>query len=97
MATKGQNRSIAELRAQIDEVDAQIAVLFEKRMALAREIAGLKKAEGLPIEDPEREEQIIAANSLRIADPQIREQYIRMEKTLIEISKQIQGEELLED
>lgn len=113
MATKGQNRtivarrnaghdgraesSLTDIRREIDEVDAKIAGLFEKRMELVREIARLKRTHGLPVEDKVREEQIIAANSLRIADPQIREQYIRLEKTLIEISKQIQGEELLED
>ena len=113
MATKGQNRtivakrnagqdglaesSLTDIRREIDEVDAKIAGLFEKRMELVREIARLKRTHGLPVEDKAREEQIIADNSLRIADPQIREQYIRLEKTLIEISKSVQRSESTED
>ena len=113
MATKGQNRtvvarrnagqdgladrSLAEIRAEIDGIDAQMAELFGKRMELVREIARVKRAHGLPVEDKVREEQIIADNSLRIADPQIREQYIRLEKTLIEISKNLQEAELTDD
>ena len=61
------------------------------------EIARLKRTHGLPVEDKVREEQIIADNSLRIADPQIREQYIRLEKTLIELSKSVQRSESTED
>ena len=113
MATKGQNRtivakrnagqdglaesSLTDIRREIDEVDAKIAGLFEKRMELVREIARLKRTHGLPVEDKAREEEIIAINSLRIADPQIREQYIRLEKTLIEISKSAQRSESTED
>lgn len=113
MATKGQNRtivarrnagqdglaesSLTDIRRDIDEIDGQIAGLFEKRMELVREIARVKRAHGLPVEDKAREEEIIAINSLRIADPQTREQYIRLEKTLIEISKSLQEAELTDD
>ena len=35
------------IRKQIDEVDAQIAPLFERRMELVREVTAYKTAHGL--------------------------------------------------
>lgn len=48
------------LRRKIDELDIQILELINRRAKLALEIGALKKAEGLPIYSPEREEKLLA-------------------------------------
>lgn len=50
-----------ELRVQIDETDAQLLALFRRRMALCAQIGAYKKAEGLPVYQPQREEEKLSA------------------------------------
>lgn len=50
--------NLDELRGKIDNIDNEILELISKRFALVKEIGNLKKAEGLEIYDPEREEKI---------------------------------------
>ncbi|MBR6457359.1 MAG: chorismate mutase [Bacteroidales bacterium] len=50
---------LEEIRAKIDEVDERMAELFAQRLELAREAAEVKRAQGLPAEDPEREQRIL--------------------------------------
>lgn len=47
--------SLAELRAALDEVDAELIAVLARRAALVREIWAWKAAHGLPRFDPERE------------------------------------------
>ena len=49
--------SIQEIRGQLDTIDDQLTALFARRMALAKEVAAYKKANGLPILDTGRERQ----------------------------------------
>lgn len=49
------------LRAQIDEVDAQILSLYRRRMALCAEVGAYKKAAGLPVFQPQREKEKLEA------------------------------------
>ena len=49
-----------EIRERIDRVDEEIVRLFSERMALAAEIAGIKKREGLPVLDARREREKLA-------------------------------------
>ena len=41
--------ALEQARAEIDEVDAQLAALFERRMAAVLLVAEYKRAHGLPI------------------------------------------------
>lgn len=50
---------IESVRAQIDEVDRQIATLFERRIGLVTELAALKEASAKPILDEGREKKVI--------------------------------------
>lgn len=47
------------IRAEIDGVDKELAKLFEKRMGLCTQVAEYKKANNLPVFQPEREKQIL--------------------------------------
>ncbi len=77
-------------RKAINEIDLEMAHLFEKRMKAAKDIADYKKENGLPVFDAEREKQIIGRNSDYIIDPVIREYYINFIKDTMDISKRYQ-------
>lgn len=50
---------LSEIRKEIDEIDAQLLPLFIKRMDCAKEVAAVKKRDGTPVYNPEREKQIL--------------------------------------
>ena len=82
--------SLEELRLRIDSLDREIAVLFEQRMKECRAIFEYKEAAGLPVYDPAREAELIEKNASVIADAQIREKYISLEKHILSHSKEYQ-------
>ena len=51
--------ALEQARAEIDEVDAQLAALFERRMAAVLLVAEYKRAHGLPIFDAAREAAVL--------------------------------------
>ena len=53
-------------RAEIDAVDAQLAALFERRMAAVLSVAQYKQAHGLPIFDAAREAVVLEKAAARI-------------------------------
>lgn len=78
--------NLEEIRQEIDAIDAQMAALFERRMEQARRVAEFKKAHGLGISDPAREEALVLRNAERVSDGDIREYYINFEKKVIGLS-----------
>lgn len=84
-----QNALVAA-RAEINEVDREIARLFEKRMSAARCVAEYKKEHGLQIFDKSREEQLIERNAAYIKNDDIREYYVSFLKATMDISKEYQ-------
>ena len=81
---------LEQARKIINDVDAQMAELFEKRMRAAELVFDHKKEYGLPILDQKREDQVIAANASRIADITIREYYMDYLKHLMSLSRAYQ-------
>jgi chorismate mutase len=54
-------KNLAEARAAIDAVDAELAMLLERRVELAEAVQRLKPVGGRSGRDPERERQIVEA------------------------------------
>lgn len=50
---------IEELRKEIDKVDEKIVNLLVRRDALVKEIAQIKKKDGITVKDQDRENEII--------------------------------------
>ena len=48
------------LRGEIDALDAQLARLFERRLAVCEEIGAAKQRAGLPVLDEARERAVLA-------------------------------------
>ena len=77
-------------RQIINEVDREMAELFEKRMDAVKQVAEYKKERGLQIDDFAREEQIIARNSQMIKNDEYRDYYVNFLRSSIDISKNMQ-------
>ncbi len=61
-------KSLEECRAAIDAADRQIVRLFEERMELCREVARVKLAQGLPVLDRSRENQVLDSRAVMLQD-----------------------------
>ena len=81
---------LEQARKIINEVDAQMAELFVKRMHAAELVFDHKKEYGLPILDQKREDHVIAANAARIEDETIKGYYIDYLKHLMSLSRAYQ-------
>ena len=81
---------LEEARKIINEVDAQMAELFIRRMRAAELVYEHKKEHGLPILDANREAQVIATNSARIEDETLRGYYVDFLKNMMAISRTYQ-------
>lgn len=79
-----------EARAIINEIDAQMAELFVRRMKAAEMVYEYKKEFGLPILDAKREAAVIEKNSARIEDDLLRGYYIDHLKHLMSVSRAYQ-------
>lgn len=77
-------------RKTINDIDAELARLFEQRMGACRSIAAYKKAAGLPVRDTAREKSLIEKNCGLIQDPEIGSYYIQFLKNVIDLSCQFQ-------
>jgi chorismate mutase len=60
MAEETEQMSIADWRAQIDEVDAELLRLLNRRASLAARIGAFKRHAGLPLYDAMRERDVLA-------------------------------------
>ena len=82
--------SLQEARAEINEIDKEMAGLFERRMQAAKVIAEYKKERGLRIYDAQRERALIEDNSAYINDYDIRTYYTKFLGDVMAVSKQYQ-------
>ena len=81
---------LEEARKIINEVDAQMAELFLRRMEAAQMVSEYKLEHCLPILDTTREAQVIAQNAARIPDETLRGYYIEFLKTTMALSRAYQ-------
>ncbi|MDL2215873.1 chorismate mutase [Ruminococcaceae bacterium OttesenSCG-928-N02] len=52
-------RDLDTLRKEIDEVDTALVALLNRRMGISKEVALYKKANGLPVYQPQREAALL--------------------------------------
>lgn len=77
-------------RQSINEIDREMAGLFEQRMQAVKEVAAYKKEHALPIFDAERENELIRRNASYIKDYSVRSYYTRFLQEEIALSRQYQ-------
>ncbi len=77
-------------REVINQVDKEMALLFEKRMKAVRDVAEYKRLHGIKVTDSAREAQVIERNSSLITDNELKSYYISFLQNNMEISKKYQ-------
>lgn len=77
-------------RQTIDEVDKEIAKLFEKRMGAVKVVAQYKGENGLPIFDEEREKKVIAKNVARLEEDGLKGYFDTLLRSFMDVSKRYQ-------
>ncbi|MFR4008499.1 MAG: chorismate mutase [Christensenellales bacterium] len=82
---------LEQARKEINEVDAQMAALFERRMKAAEQVAAYKKQNGLPILDKSREKAVIEKNLQRIEQDVFKPYYQSFLEHLMALSKEYQA------
>ena len=78
---------LEQARKVIDEVDKQMALLFEKRMNAAKQVAAYKKKNGLLVEDAEREKSLVQKMLANIENEELKTYYIGFMNNTMELSK----------
>jgi len=86
---------IADWRRRIDDLDRQLVSLINQRAQCAIEIGRLKRNVDMPVYEPDRErvifENISRNNGGPLSNMQLRQIYER----LVDVMRQIQGEEMI--
>ena len=84
------DKRILELRQKIDTLDEEIIQLLKKRMGISKEVGKLKEKLDIPVEDMEREQEIIDRLTQQAGRNLSEEQLIRIFTAVFKSSKQIQ-------
>ena len=84
-------KDLAATRDEIDNIDAQIVALFEKRMGLVEEVIKYKLANNLDIFQSDREKEVILKNIARLKNPQLASYLDNFFSDMMNISKSYQA------
>ena len=87
---------LQQAREIINQVDAQMAQLFARRMEAAEMVARYKKENGIPILDTMREEEVIRNGSKRINNKILQPYYIDFMRDTMAISRRYQQQLMAE-
>lgn len=86
-------QQLNKLRVKIDSIDTEIVKLLNKRAQFANKIGEIKRAHGLPVYVPEREEQVISNVCKNNPGPLSREAISRIYERIIDESRRLEREE----
>ena len=81
---------LEQARAGINEIDAKMAELWEKRMNLVVQVANYKKKNGMQVFDSSREKQVIERCVQYIKNIDLQPYYVQYIQDLMDISKKYQ-------
>lgn len=82
--------TLEQAREEINNVDKEIAVLFQRRMKAVEAVIDYKLANGLQIFDAAREAQVIEKNTALIKDPKLVGYFRDFIISMMDISKKYQ-------
>ena len=84
------DKRIIQLRQKIDDFDEEIIQLLKKRMGISKEVGKLKEKLDIPVEDKNRENEIIDRLTKQAGINLSEEQLIRIFTAVFKSSKQVQ-------
>lgn len=82
---------LEKCRVEIDEIDREMAKLFERRMNVCADIAKYKKEHALPIFDPAREQKILSRHASLVENSVYREYYMEFVNNVMGLAKKYQS------
>lgn len=82
--------SLELARQTINEIDSEMAKLFERRMQAVKHVAEVKRQEGLPVLNNAREQEVISRNLELVLDPDIKDYYVNFIKDTMALSRDYQ-------
>ncbi len=85
---------LQKARELIDRIDHEMARLFAMRLDAAKMVAAYKIKNGLPIDDLDREAEIIKRNSKYIENNEYEAYYVDFLKNNIQLSKEVQRRQM---
>ena len=80
-------KELEELRRELDEVDRELVSLFERRMALAGQVAACNIAAGRPVLDRTREEAVLASRAAMLENHAWEAEVRQLYETLMALSR----------
>ena len=83
-------KTLEEYRTELDALDAELVALLEKRMGISRKIGAAKRAENIPIYQPEREQLILKKVTALVKDSGNGEGVRNVYRTIFAESREIQ-------
>lgn len=82
--------TIEDYRKEINRLDSELLRIFNERAALALKIGEIKKEQGLPVYDPEREKRIFVTMSNNNPGPLENEAIVRLFERVIDESRRLE-------
>ncbi len=81
---------LAEIRGRIDEIDGLVSRLLAERLTLARRLPGVKAKLGLPIQDIQREAEVLDRVMSEASDQNLRQAIRTIYESIMEQSRDLQ-------
>lgn len=82
--------NLTQLRQEIDQIDAQLVELFEKRMAVTRNVGLYKLEHGMEVLDSGRERQVLDGKAALLQDKALTADVTELFETIMAISRRQQ-------
>ncbi len=82
--------NLQEARKKINEIDEQMARLFEERMEAVRTVAEYKMDRGLPVYDESREKEVLDKNTAFLTNERYQPYYTLFQQGVMDVSKNYQ-------
>lgn len=79
-----------QFRGEIDTIDAQIAALFQQRMAVTDRVGRYKFQNGVAVRDEVRERELLAAKAALSDDPAMQEALTALFECILSLSRKQQ-------
>ena len=89
-------KDLKVLREEIDVIDRQLVALFEQRMAVTEQVGRWKLANGIPVLDRSREEQVLASKVDLLQDKALTADVTDLFEAIMAISRR-QQQKLLDE
>ena len=86
------NSHLAGARQEIDNLDVTIWSLLEKRFALSKEVARIKRENQLPVLDENREQAVLAKIAALTCEKDVSTAISNIYRVLFELSRKYQDE-----